>query len=41
MSGRPGEEAVVIARFESGWRLACLFPDADAEPACKGFAGDD
>jgi hypothetical protein len=40
MTDRPWEEAVVIARFESGWVLVCLFPKADAEPACKGFGAE-
>lgn len=37
MADRPGEESVVIARFENGWVIVCLFPTADAEPSCKGF----
>jgi hypothetical protein len=32
------EEAVVVARFDNGWVLACLFPNATAEPLCKGIA---
>lgn len=36
-SGKPGEEAAVIARFENGWTLVCIFPDTQVEPACKGF----
>jgi hypothetical protein len=36
MVERP-DESVVIARFENGWMLVCLFPNADAEPSCKGF----
>ncbi len=36
-SSRPWEEAAVIARFENGWSLVCIYPDADAKPACKGF----
>lgn len=31
------EESVVIARFENGWMLVCLFPNANTEPSCKGF----
>jgi hypothetical protein len=37
MADRPGEESVVIARFENGWMLVCLFPTAEAEPSCKEF----
>jgi hypothetical protein len=36
-SGKPGEESAVIARFENGWMLVCIFPDAQVEPGCKGF----
>jgi len=35
--GKPGEEAAVIARFENGWMLVCIFPDTQVEPGCKGF----
>jgi hypothetical protein len=37
LPGKPGEEAAVIARFENGWTLVCIFPDAHVEPGCKGF----
>ncbi len=39
MSQRPWEEAVVIARFESGWILVCLYPQTDRDPTCKGYGG--
>jgi len=31
------EESALIAYFETGWSLVCIYPDAQAEPACKGF----
>lgn len=38
---RPGlpeyEMAVVIARFDNGWNLVCLFPNTELAPRCKGF----
>jgi hypothetical protein len=38
---RPGNtdglEALVIARFESGWMLVCLYPRPDWEARCKAF----
>lgn len=37
LPGKPGEESAVIARFENGWTLVCIFPDAQVEPGCKGF----
>jgi hypothetical protein len=37
MSNRPWEESAVIARFNNGWILVCLYAKSDAEPACKGF----
>jgi hypothetical protein len=36
-SGKPGEESAVIARFQNGWLLVCIFPDTQVEPGCKGF----
>ncbi len=31
------EMSAVIARFDSGWSLVCLFPNPHHEPRCKGF----
>ncbi|HSF81005.1 MAG TPA: hypothetical protein VLA49_07210 [Anaerolineales bacterium] len=36
-SKRDWEESAVIARFANDWSLVCIYPDAEAEPACKGF----
>lgn len=33
----PQEQSVVIAHFENGWAVACLFAKADAEPECRDF----
>ncbi len=40
MSSRPWEESVVIARFDNGWNLVCLYPESGAEPACKAYQND-
>lgn len=32
-----GQEALVVARFDGGWRLVCLFPWPTAEPECRGL----
>lgn len=32
-------QSVVVARFESGWAVACLFVTADAEPICRRYQG--
>ncbi len=40
MSNRPWEESVVIARFDNGWNLVCLYAKSDAQPACKGYQDD-
>ena len=37
-SNRPWEESAIIARFNNGWTLVCIFAKSDAEPACKGFS---
>jgi MFS family permease len=37
LSDRPWEESVVIAHFDSGWKLVCLYADSEAMPACRGF----
>jgi hypothetical protein len=29
--------SVVVARFDNGWVLACLYPLVDAEPRCKSY----
>ncbi len=29
--------AVVIARFDNGWNLVCLYPDTQRDPGCRGF----
>lgn len=38
---RPGQNfdnhTVVVARFESGWNLVCLYVTLDDSPLCKGF----
>ncbi len=31
----PRDQSVVIARFENGWTLACLFAAFEVEPVCK------
>jgi hypothetical protein len=33
----PQKQSVVIARFENGWTVACLFANVDAEPECRDF----
>jgi hypothetical protein len=35
---RSGEEIAVVARFESGWRLVCIFAPDNDEPGCRGIA---
>jgi MFS family permease len=37
LTEQPWEESVVIAYFNSGWKLVCLYADSDASPACRGF----
>lgn len=37
LTDRPWEESVVIAYFDSGWKLVCLYADSNASPACRGF----
>lgn len=37
MSDRPWEESVVIARFDNGWNLVCLYAKSDVPPSCKGY----
>lgn len=31
------EMAVVIARYDNGWNLVCLYPNPQLEPRCRGF----
>lgn len=31
------EMAVVIAHFDNGWSLVCLYPNTELNPRCKGF----
>ena len=31
------EMAVVIARFDTGWNLVCLYPNTELNPRCRGF----
>jgi hypothetical protein len=33
------DQQAIIARFEAGWSLVCIYPTPDADPLCKGFAG--
>lgn len=37
MTDRPWQESVVIAHFDTGWKLVCLYADTEAQPACRGF----
>ena len=34
---KPYEPSTVVARFDSGWMLVCVFPNAAADPVCKDF----
>ncbi len=36
-TGDPWKQSVVIARFENGWVLFCLFSRADAAPTCGSY----
>lgn len=29
--------SVVIARFDNGWNVVCLYPTADSQPRCRSF----
>ena len=29
--------SVAVVRFDNGWNMACLYPDAEAEPRCHSF----
>lgn len=29
--------SVVVARFDNGWNVVCLYPNVEAEPRCKSF----
>ena len=33
------DQQAIIARFEAGWSLVCVYPTPDTDPLCKGFAG--
>jgi hypothetical protein len=33
----PYQPTTVVARFDNGYLLACVFPNADAPPACRDF----
>lgn len=35
------KEAVVVARFDNEWSLACLFANPRAEPSCKGIGSEE
>jgi hypothetical protein len=37
-SGPEREKGVVVARFDTGWTLACLFDRVDAKPECRGYS---
>ncbi|MGW8251935.1 MAG: hypothetical protein ACWGO1_14940 [Anaerolineales bacterium] len=37
LTDRPWEESAIIAHFDSGWRLVCIYADSEAQPACRGF----
>lgn len=37
LTQREWELAVVIARFENGWNLVCLYAQSDGEVGCRGF----
>ena len=40
---RPGlnfdNHQAIIARFDAGWSLVCIYPTPDMDPLCKGFDG--
>jgi hypothetical protein len=33
------DQQAIIARFEAGWSLVCIYPTPDADSLCKGLAG--
>ena len=35
---RSGEAIAIVARFENGWRLVCIFAPDNDEPGCQGIA---
>ena len=37
-AGPEHEISVVIARFDNGWNLVCLYPNPQGEPRCRSFA---
>ena len=34
------KHSVVLARFDNGWRLACLYLSVEAEPICRPYRGE-
>jgi hypothetical protein len=33
----PFDQSTVIARFDNGWWLVCMFPRPEAAPECRDF----
>lgn len=40
-AGSTFDQSTVIARFDTGYLLACMFPDKTSQPACKDFLTED
>jgi len=36
-AGSEHEISVVIARFDNGWNVVCLYPNSQSEPRCRSF----
>lgn len=39
-AGGAFEQSTVIARFDTGYMLACMFPDKTGQPSCKDFLSE-